>query len=445
MRPADVVTGLAAFEERGAGTDAERRAARWLARQVDARNRGVRLETFWCRPNWAFAHAWHVALGLVGGLVSVSSPRIGGALVLVALISLIADERLGMSLGRRLTREHASQNILIAPQTTPQTTPHTAAARAQEPVHLIITANYDAGRAGLAYRDWLRSPFARVNKLVGGRGPGWLAWVAIAMTWVLVVAIVRIEGARHGAVGAVQLVPTVGLVLALALLLDLATANFGPAASDNGSGVAVATGLAKALNAAPPSDRITVEFVLAGAGDGFGLGLRRYLRARRQTLTATNTVVLGIAASGSGGPAFWISDGQLVPQRYFARLRQICNDLAAQHPSHTMKPHHGRGATPALPARSKRLPAIAIGRLDERGLPARSHQAKDTPDTVDAKALDATVQLGLMFVDAIDAFLQERPTPPQRRRSGWRDRVVLRRPFAVLGGRKRESTDQLRT
>jgi hypothetical protein len=438
MRPAETVAGLAAFQRRGAGTDAERRAARWLARQLESPRRAVRIETFWCRPNWALAHAWHVALGLAGSLVAVSSPRVGGALILVALLSLIADERLGMSAGRRLTREHASQNVVATPRATPTTgaDPNT--------VHLIITANYDAGRTALAYRDWLRVPTAKVQSRMKGRAPGWLAWVAIALTWLLVVAILRVEGDRHGAIGAVQLVPTVGLVLALALLVDMASANYGPAASDNGSGTAVALALTRALDAAPPSRKLTVETVLAGAGDGFGLGFRRYLRSNRRTPKAANTVVLGIAPCGAGEPRFWLSDGSLVPLRYLPRLTQMSKDLAGEQPELKLKPHRGRGATPAFPARSKRLPATAIGCLDERGLPPRSHQAKDTPDQVSHRALDATVELGLMLVDAIDLFLQTRP-PAATRASDWRHRIVLRRPFAVLGRRQREPPDQLRT
>jgi hypothetical protein len=438
MRAVETVAGLAAFERRGAGTDAERRAARWLAKQLESPRRAVRIETFWCRPNWALAQAWHVALGLAGSLVSVGSPQVGGALVLAALLSLIADERLDVSPGRRLTREHASQNVITTPRTKPTS---------QHAIRLIITANYDAGRTALAYRDWLRAPSARAQRLLRGHAPGWLAWLAIALIWLLVVAVLRLAGDRHDAIGAVQLIPTVALVLALALLLDVASANIGPAASDNGGGAAVAVALARALDAAPPSQRISVETVLAGAGDGFGLGFRRYLRSNRRTLKAANTVVLGIAPCGAGDPRFWLSDGQLVPLRYFARLTQLCRELATREPELKLKlkPHRGRGATPAFPARSMRLPATAIGCLDERGLAPRSHQARDAPETVSPEALDAIVQLGLMLVDAIDLFLQERPAPPRGTRSDWRDRIVLRRPLAVLGRRQREPPDQLRT
>ena len=89
MRALEATAMLAAFERRGPGTDAERRAARRLARELSgpndpsdpndrsdpndpsAQGYKVTTEPFWCRPNWALAHAWHVALALAGSLVSV--------------------------------------------------------------------------------------------------------------------------------------------------------------------------------------------------------------------------------------------------------------------------------------------------------------------------------------------------------------------------------------
>ena len=151
--------------------------------------------------------------------------------------------------------------------------------------------------------------------------------MAIALAWLEVIAIVRIEGGTGPTVGIVQLIPTVGLVLTLALLLDVASADAGPGAGDNASGVAVTIALARALDTAPPR-HAAVEVVLAGASDGSGTGLRRYLRTRRGKVNPGNTIVLGISACAAGAPAWWLSDGALLPLRYFAQLRNLCATLA---------------------------------------------------------------------------------------------------------------------
>lgn len=400
MRPLETVSALAAFERRGPGSDAERRAARWLAGELVAARYRVRIEPFWCRPSWALAHAWHVALALAGSLVSVSHPTLGLALLLIALLSIVADALIGVSPGRRLTPERASQNVVASPDPTAPT----------QAARLIVTANYDAGRTALVYRAPFRRAAAALRDLTGPLALGWLGWLSIAITWLLAIAVIRASVHHPGtALGALQLPPTVALVLALALLLEAAGAGYGPAAGDNASGTAVAIGLVRALAAAPPRN-LTVELVLQGAGEGQEIGIRRYMRARRRELKPANVIVLGVAPCGAGQPRWWQSDGRLTPIRYTRRLRELAAVLAAEQPHLTAAGHRGRGGTPALAARTQRLPAIAIGSLDRDGLAPQSHQPTDTPDAIDPEGMNRSLELGLLLVNAIDAALEPSPT-----------------------------------
>jgi hypothetical protein len=398
MRPVDTITQLAAFERRGAGTESERRAANWLARQIETTGqRTARLEPFWCRPNWPLAHSWHVALGLVGSLLSVGSPRVGGAMILAALLCVIADELSGYSPGRRLTFEHASQNV-VGSRETPSGKPT-----------VIITTNYDAGRTGLVYRDAIRHILTPVKRLTGNRLPGWLGWIAILLIWLLVIAVLRVEGSKGTAIGAVQLIPTVALVLALALLIELASSDYGPAAGDNGSGTAVALALTAALDAAPPRNA-NVELVLQGASDGSALGITRHIR--RTGRKPADTIVVGIAPCAAGQLRYWTSDGDLVPLRYLPALTNMARELQTSEPELQTRAHKGRGVTPALAARRARLPAISFGCLDERDVVPRSHQRGDTPQALDERAMDDAVEFGLLLVEKIDAFLGTRAREP---------------------------------
>ena len=401
MRPAETIEALVGFDRRGAGTNAERRAASWLAGQVESSQREARLEPFWCRPNWALAHTWHAALGLAGSLLAVHSPRVGGALILIALLSVLVDELFGVSPGRRLTFEHASQNVVgLPPGADPA--PHPQAAP-----RLIVTANYDAGRTGLVYHPRVRAFTAGLRRLTGGRAPGWLAWLTLALAWLLVVAVLRLGGSNGSTIGVLQLIPTVGLVLALALLLELASSEYGPAAADNASGTAAAIALVAALDTAPPR-HATVELVLQGASDGSALGLRRHLRARRRSLKAANTIVVGIGPCAAGRVRWLVSDGPLVPLRYLPRLAELCRAVAAEEPEFDAHITRGRGTGPAYPARAARKPAIALECLDERDLVPRSHRRSDTTEAIETLSIDDTVQFGLMLVEKIDTFLGER-------------------------------------
>ena len=420
MSATQTAARLTEFARRGAGSDAERRAALWLREETESRRREATIETFWCRPNWALAHSWHLLLAIAGSLVMVSDPTLGGALVLAAFISIVADWLTGRSPGRRLTPEHASQNVVSRPLAAerPAAGPD-ADADAGERLRLIVTTNYDAGRADLIHRAWLRRATGLPRRLAGdGRfTPGWLGWLVIAHVWLLVVALLRLgsSGTTSPAVGILQLIPTVVLVLALALLLESAAADIGPSAADNAAGTAVALALARALDAAPPR-RVAVELVLQGAGDGQMLGLARHLRGRRKQLVPSNTIVLGIGPCGAGPPHWWTGDGNLVPLRYHPRLRQLAGQLADAEPGLGARPHRGRGTAPAMPARLRGIPAINVGSLDARGRAAGSHTAQDTAENLDPRALDELLQFALMLVDAIDSDLVRRdaawPTSP---------------------------------
>jgi hypothetical protein len=400
MSTADTAAGLAQFEGRGAGTNAERRAGLWLASELRSARRQATVETFWCRPNWALAHAWHTILAVVGSLLTVASPKVGGVVILIAVISLVLDGLTGVSLGRRLSPEHASQNV-VSPATN-----------STAPVTLIVTANYDAGRMGFVYRPTVRRLAARLNAVVGGRAPGWLGWVLIGFLWLLAMAILRDVGKAGTALDVVQLIPTAALVIAAGLLLELSGSPFGPAAGDNGSGAALALALARALDVAP-SDRLAVEVVLQGAGDGAMTGLSKYLSARRGDRTPATTIVLGVGACGGGERRWWTGDGSLIPLRFLRRLDAIAQRSVGPGSELGATPHRGRGVSPAVPARFAGLPAITIGCRDAHGLVPRSHQPSDVTENLDRAAMDGLLELALTLVDAIDADLAN-PAPTYR-------------------------------
>jgi hypothetical protein len=397
MAVADTVAGLTQFLRRGAGTNAERRAAIWLAGELRTGRREAIIETFWCRPNWALAQAWHAGLAVLGSLLTVVSPKVGGAIIIVALLSVLCDGLIGVSLGRRLTPERASQNVVSPP---PPNAP---------PVRLIITANYDAGRMGLVHRPFLRRPAAGLRNLLGPLAIGWLGCLALACAWVLVTAVLRNGGSTGSTVSVLQLIPTAALLLAFAFLLELGSSDFGPAAGDNATGTALALALARALDVTPPQ-RLAVEIVLQGSGDGAMLGLSHHLRARRRELDAGRAIVLGLGPAGAGRPRRWTSDGPLIPLRFLPRLVRLAADAAdgpsaGRKPEPTARAHRGRGVSPAYPARLRSRPAITLGALDEAGLAPRSHLPTDTAANLDPVAADLLLELALTLVDAIDADL----------------------------------------
>jgi hypothetical protein len=59
----------------------------------------------------------------------------------------------------------------------------------------------------------------------------------------------------------------------------------------------------------------------------------------------------------------------------------------------------------------RRLPAVRIACLDERGVAARSHQPDDTAEAVDLAAADRAVDLALGIADGLAAELAAADRP----------------------------------
>src|SRR5436189_253488 len=66
----EVIDELCSFQGRRAGTDAERRAASWLAKRVRDGGRRVVVEPIYVHPQYGLVQALHCALGFAGSLVA---------------------------------------------------------------------------------------------------------------------------------------------------------------------------------------------------------------------------------------------------------------------------------------------------------------------------------------------------------------------------------------
>ncbi len=174
----------------------------------------------------------------------------------------------------------------------------------------------------------------------------------------------RLADGDGGALGIVQLVPTLVLVAALGLAVDASLARAGGGRGAPGGGEASGAGevaaeallaAAQALAAAPPR-QIGVDVVLAGAGASGGLGFRAHLRRRRPNRDRVAVVEL----THGPAPAWLLSDGPLLPLRYHPQLVALAARAADEEPELAARPTRGRMLGGALRARQRRLPAIRL-------------------------------------------------------------------------------------
>jgi hypothetical protein len=221
--PGRTVANLVEIAARGSCTDAERRAARLLSRALRDSGRRPRTETVWVRPQWSWIWLLHAALGIAGSVVSVDAPVVGLVIAAVAAVSAIAQLTGRVPVLALLWPRRATQNVVSR---------DTREAR----VRLVITAPYDAPRAMTGTLRAASRADTAMRRLLRGRWPHPLALLTLALVALTGCAIARVAGVEESRLlGALQLIPTVVCIVAVALLADLAFGRVTPGASAHAS------------------------------------------------------------------------------------------------------------------------------------------------------------------------------------------------------------------
>src|SRR5829696_1709624 len=392
MEPGQIVEGLCRIENRGPGTDAERRAARWL--QDRLRDLG--------RPADIGSLGLHALAAVVGSVVSAFAPLAGLIVLGVTLLSLVLDLLGRVHLLRRLTSRRATQNV-VAHAEGP------AFASGLDPITLVVTAGYDAGRTSLLRRDGVARLGARIRGLGRGHFPGSRGLLVFAVLACAACATGRLltDNEPHW-IAIVQVCPTVWLLVALAAMFDISVSERAPGAG-NASAAAVAMALAGALGENPPR-RLGVEVVLAGAATASADGFLRYVTSRRREIRPEGIVVLHLEPCGRGTPHWWVKDGPIAPLRFHPRLVGLAARVAQEEAHLRARPYSGRAPTGGWAARSRGWPAITVGSLEGPGYVPGRHQPYDVPVTLDPAAMQATLEFCVALVDALDVDLGRRDT-----------------------------------
>jgi Peptidase family M28 len=388
-----VIRRLCSFERRRAGTDSERRAAKWLAERLREADRAAEVEPTYVHPQYALVHAAHCALGIAGSLVSLASPPAGFAIVLAAATSMYLDLNTRFYLLRRLFFRRASQNVV------------SRGARPDAPARVILCAHYDAALTGRAFRPrTVRRAASIAKRLRIPLGPFRVIFWSLAA--LLPILGVRMAGVEAGWLAIVQIVPTLVLVVAVFALVDIALSDVVPGANDNASGVATTLSLASVLDRDPPAN-LDVWVLLTGAGWSLQEGMRGFLRAHRKTLPRKGTYFVCIDAVGHGDVRFETATGWMVSYPHDVRVVELCEAIAAadrdgerRYGARALR--LGALAGDSLAARIRRYPATTITCADELDVVPGAETAADVPDRVDPEALDRAHGFALEVVRQLD-------------------------------------------
>ena len=405
----EAVKGLCSFEGRVAGSDAERRAANDLARQLRDFGRRAEVEPIYVHPQWPTVHAFHCVLALAGSLVALNWPPVGFGILLVTAASMYLDLNGRFYLLRRLFFRRASQNVVSRGRSR------------DADVRLILSARFDAGRTGAAYgRAWGRAN-ARIAKLVPAPfSPARLVFWSIAFLIPLVG--LRMAGVEDTVVSALQLPPTLVVVLATFLLVDIQLSPPSPAANSNASGVATVLSLAAELEDEPP-ENLDVWIVFAGAGDQVETGMRSFVRDQRDELDREATWFVDVEGVGKGDVRYLVSQGPVVSFGMASRLTELCAAIAdadaEREEGSQARPLASGYAHGSLPAVVRRYPATTITCLaGDDPVPQRANTTDDVADELDPHAMERAHRFALELVRALDRDLARRAERGDREPAG---------------------------
>jgi hypothetical protein len=386
----ELIRELCSIEGRGPGTDAERRAANLLAGRLRGMGRRAEIEPTFVHPQYALVYTLHAAIAIAGSIVATAEPAIGFALVLFAAASAYLDLNTRLYLVRSLFFRRASQNV-VSPGSRPE-----AAAR------LILVAHYDAARTGYV--------FSRGTKLAKRLPDRWR--VALApfriFFWIGIVPLLPILGAQMAGaeaqwLSAIQAIPTIALVVASFLMIDIALSEIVPGAYDNASGVAAVLSAAEELDANAP-ENLDVWVLLTGSEESLCEGMRSYVRAHRKQLDRDRTFVVNVDSVSYGQVSYEVSEGPVVSYPLDAQLIEFSEALG-EDPRFDARPLRFPLLDDALPARLRRLRAITI-RTTADGLPAPwYHTLDDTPERVDSEALTRATEFVVGLARLMDRDL----------------------------------------
>ena len=389
----ELIEELCSFEGRWPGTDAERRAANRLAERLRGSGRRARIEPTYVHPEYSLVIAAHVLLAIAGSLIALVSGAAGFVIVLFAATSLYLDQNTRLYLLRSLFFRRASQAV-VSPGAKPSA-----------PARLILSAHYDAAKTGLVFGP--RSTRAARGLSETARlllGPIRLIfWAGIVP--LLAVSAARMAGVDTTWLSLVQLLPTVVLLITLALLIDIALSGVVPGAYDNASGVAAVLSVAQELDADQPRN-LDVWVVLSGAEECNCEGMARWIAANRKELDAENTYFLNLDSVSFGDPHYLVSEGAIVSYRLDGRMLELCEAIAEadrengnRYRAHPIRiPFH----TDALPANTRHLRAISVIGAEDGVGPPYYHTHADTPDKLDEESMTRAVEFTLELVRQID-------------------------------------------
>jgi hypothetical protein len=374
-----VVRELAAYE-RPSASAGERRAAEWIAAELDAAGcREARVE-----EERAHGGYWW-PLGLLNAGAALAA-RLGGrraaALVGGAAAAAVYDDVGGGRLWfRRLALPHRPTFNVLAEAGDPE---------ARRTV--VFVAHHDAAHSGLVFHPALpRIAMERLPAL-HERAEQSVPILFGVFLGPLLLALWGLLGRRP--LRAVGMLFSAG---AAAAMVNIGASRAVPGANDNLSAVAVLVALAHALREGPV-EGVRVILLSTGSEESFMEGMQAFGRRHFAELQRETTEFVCIECVGSPELCVVEAEGMLRMRYYRGETRERLARAGLDAGVELTRGLRTVAATDALIALRAGYPTCTLGGVDEVKFPAHYHWASDTPDNLDWGSVEAALAVCEEFV-----------------------------------------------
>ena len=375
-----VITELAAFE-RPSASEGERRAAEWLARELEAAGCAVRIE-----EERAHGGYWW-PLGLLNAasaLVALAGRRVLSILVGGAAAAAVWDDVSGGRLWfRRALLPHRATWNVVAETGDP------AGERT-----VVLIAHHDAAHTGLVFHPELPRIGMRLapeqHERANQSAPI-LFGVFLGPLLVALGGLLRRTGLRRAGI-------TFSLG-AMAAMADIGSRRVVPGANDNLSAVASLVAVAQALRQRPVAG-VRVILLSTGSEESFMEGMQGWGRRHFPSLSPATTEFVCLECVGSPELCVVEAEGMLRMRHYPEEAREALARAGERAGVTLRRGLRTVAASDALIALRAGYRVCLLGGVDETKFPANYHWPTDTPENITWESVEAAAATCEAYVRA---------------------------------------------
>ncbi|HMJ94469.1 MAG TPA: M28 family peptidase [Thermoleophilaceae bacterium] len=373
-----VVRELASYE-RPSASDGERRAADWLAGELQAAGcTSTRVE----QEQGRGGYWWPLGLLNGGSAVAALLGRRAAALVGGVAAAAVYDDVGG---GKLWFRTRA----------LPNRPTWNVVAEAGDPGArrtVVFIAHHDAAHSGLVFHPALPRRAMELMPKLHERANQSVPIMFGTFLGPLLLAAWGLVGRRW--------LKRCGMVFSLgasACMANIGASRVVPGANDNLSGVAVLVALAHELAQDSP-EGVRVILLSTGSEESFMEGMQGFGRRHFAELPRDSTEFVCLECVGSPQLCVVEGEGMLRMRNYPERSREALARAGAAAGIELTRGLRTVAATDALIALRAGYPTCTLGGVDETKFPSNYHWPSDIPDNLDWSSIDGAVEVCLRYL-----------------------------------------------